>query len=94
MKLSAEAAQLNDLIDTKYTRIRLLIEKDDFFKAGCSYCYLELVRDEILFSYDIGNIDRLEKELLLDNLSHSMTRIMCLVKEDKNETIDKRKSNL
>lgn len=30
MKLSAKAAQLNDLIDTKFTRIRILIEKGDF----------------------------------------------------------------
>ena len=80
MKLSAKAAQLNDLIDTKYTRIRLLIEKGDFFNAGCSYCYLELVRDDILFSYEIGNIERWEKELLLDNLTYNKARIMDLVK--------------
>lgn len=77
--LSAKATQLNDLIDTKYTRIRLLIEKDDFFNAGCSYCYLELVRDEILLYYEIGNIERWEKELLLDNLTYSMDRIIDLV---------------
>lgn len=80
MKLSAKATQLNELIDTKFTRIRILIEKGDFFNAGCSYYSLELVRDEILESYEIGNIEKWEKELLLDNLTYSMVRIIDLVK--------------
>lgn len=83
MKLSDKVTQLNDLIDTKYTRIRLLIEKDDFFNAGCSYCYLESIRDEILFSYEIGNIERWEKYYLLDYLTREMASIIKLVEECK-----------
>lgn len=83
MKLSAEATQFNELIDIKYTRIRILIEEGDFFNAGCTYYSLELVRDDILESYEIGNIEKWEKELLLDNLTYSMVRIIDLVRNKK-----------
>jgi hypothetical protein len=39
------------------------------------YYSLGMVRDEILESYEIGAIERWEKDLLLSNLYYTMVRI-------------------
>jgi hypothetical protein len=94
MEFTKKATELDDLINRKTTRIRMLIEDKNFFDAGYEYYVLARIQDKIHNSYNDMQIKKWEKYYLLDCLTIEMVIIINLVEEKYNETISKCKSNL
>ena len=82
MEFTKKATELDDLINRKTTRIRMLIEDKNFFDAGYEYYILGCIQDKIHNSYNDMQIKKWEKYYLLDYLTIEMVSIIKLVEDE------------